>query len=280
MNRESTPGFLISNKIKTRKMTYIHYNKKEQNTTVGMPTLAPVELVEGEESTKTRTFEEPLTEDIYAFIAVAPVRSYSFGGALYIILLKYLVYSILISGITFNEIHHSEINSQVVKFLLLPVAISMQEDLMSVYAMAANLQYDEKVLKACQSATFGKLVFSVILRFIDGFLSLSVNFLVMLKTHEVLDIMLNFAALHFLQSIDDVFYGLALKGFFGDMIEHMSTVCEDVCFPRRSANDGFVRNLDSILFVFTLLICLVAYGFVADISDPFTAPSMAPTNGA
>jgi len=247
-------------------MTYIQYNKKEQNTTVGMPTLAPVELVDGEESTNTCTFEEPLNEDIYAFIVVAPVRSYSFGGAMYIIVLKYLVYSILISGIDFNEIYRSaEISGQVVKFLLIPVAVSMQEDLMEVYAMTANLQYDEKVLKASQSATFGKLVFSIILRFIDGFLSLSVNFLVMLKTNDVKSILINFAALHFLQSIDDVFYGLAFRGFFGDMIEHMSTVCEDVSFPRRSANNGFVRDLDSILFVFTLLICLVAYGFVAAI---------------
>ena len=54
-------------------------------------------------------------------------------------------------------------------------------------------------MKISQSATQHKLIFAFILRFIDGLLGLYVNFALMLDTSGALNIMLNFAALHFLQ---------------------------------------------------------------------------------
>jgi hypothetical protein len=68
-----------------------------------------------------------------------------------------------------------------------------------VYASVANIVYDGNVLKISQSATQYKLIFAFILRFIDGLLGLYVNFALMLDTSGALNIMLNFAALHFLQ---------------------------------------------------------------------------------
>ena len=68
-----------------------------------------------------------------------------------------------------------------------------------VYASVANIIYDGNVLKISQSATQYKLIFAFILRFIDGLLGLYVNFALMLDTSGALNIMLNFAALHFLQ---------------------------------------------------------------------------------
>jgi len=243
-------------------MVYIQYTKKEQNTTVGMPKLAPVEPVNGE-STDTDDNKHILTEDVYAFIVVAPVASKAFLFALYVILLKYLVYAIILSSQRTSALLESDtVNQKVVKFLLIPVAIAMQDDLIHVYACAANTQYDEKVLEVSHSATKGKLIFSFLLRFFDGFASLSVNFYVMLLTHDggVLSVFLNFAALHFLQSIDDVFFKLVMKGFFGDVMEHMSRLCTEVTFPRRITNIGCVKQLDTILLFLTLLLCIAIFG--------------------
>jgi len=242
-------------------MSYMQYDKKEDNTTVGMPSLASVEPIDDGISSAEKN-EGGLTEDVYAFILVAPVLSASFMYAFAVILIKYLVYIILFTGISFSELTNSPTKVQVVKFLLIPVAVAMQEDLIHVYAYAANMKYDKKVLKVSPSATLGKLVLSLFLRVIDGLSSLSVNFLVMLTTHDnVRQVFLNFAALHFLQSIDDVFFLLIKKGFFGDTMEHMGTLCTQVSFPRRKTN-GCTKQFDTYLFVLTLIILVAIYGVV------------------
>merc|ERR1712176_1192800 len=81
-------------------------------------------------------------------------------------------------------------------------------------------------------------------------------------TNDILDVFLNFAALHFLQDIDDVFYALVEKGFFGDDMEHMATVCKQVSWPRRAGItrfSQFLTNLDTILLGLTFAICLTLY---------------------
>lgn len=285
----------------------------------------------------------PLENDVYAFIAVAPVMSSPFLFALYVILTKYAVCGLLAYGIRFTGIGSAGTEDNIVKFFLIPVAVAMQEDLMHVYASVANMMYDKEVLKITPHATKFKLILSFILRFIDGCWSLYVNFALMIDTAGVLDIMLNFAALHFLQGtscrvvsflllrssrisirihtytykcvdviqnvdvdvyksktwymfvpiilfvdnylflfivclfrsimiailyttigIDDVFFGLVEQGFFGDTMEHMSTICKQVSHPRRNVengtSNGCTTNFDSMLFFVTLAIMFTVYG--------------------
>ena len=153
------------------------------------------------------------------------------------------------------------------KFFLIPVAVAKQEDLMTVYANAANKKYDGSVTKADNYATWVKWVLSNALRLIDGLLSLGVNFGVMLMTNAILGIFLNFAALHFLQFIDDVLYELAEKGFFGDTMEEATILCKTITFQRRAYLRGdkcnnFITNLDTILLAFTAFLCFLLYGIV------------------
>ncbi len=250
-------------------MTFVQYDKKEDNTTLGMPELQPVEPIDSE-SVSDEIPEEGLSEDVYAFIVGAPVFSAPFIYALTVILIKYLVYSILCMGIanSSEDFYASPVKVQAVKFLLIPVAISMQEDLIHVYANAGNLKYDKKVLAVSQDATKSKLVLSFFLRLIDGLFSLSVNFLVMLQTHaHVRQVFLNFAALHFLQSIDDVFFLLLSKGFLGDGMEIMTERCKQIIFPRRMTN-SCAKDVDTILFILTFVIMVAVYGIVTSIPAP------------
>mmetsp|Transcript_4219 Transcript_4219/g.8761 ORF Transcript_4219/g.8761 Transcript_4219/m.8761 type:complete len:258 (-) Transcript_4219:275-1048(-) len=250
-------------------MAFVQYDKKEENTTVGMPEVEAVEPID-ENSIPEEKPESGLPEDVYAFIVGAPVLSTPFAYALVVIFIKYLVYSILCMGIAADEayFYSSPAKVQAVKFLLIPVAISMQEDLIHVYAYAANLKYDDKVLQVSRDATKSKLILSMFLRLIDGLLSLSVNFLVMLQTHEnVPQVFLNFAALHFLQSIDDVFFLLLTKGFFGDGMEVMTEKCKQIVFPRRQTN-GCVKKFDTVLFTLTFIVMVAIYGWVTSIPAP------------
>lgn len=211
-----------------------------------------------------------MAEDIYAFILAAPVFSAPFLFSVVVICIKYVVYIALIFEFKIEELKGAEKAATAVKFFLIPVAVAMQEDLMSVYAGIANARYDIKVLEISESATEFKFRLSYVLRLIDGLCSLIVNFLVMLTTPKVISVFLNFAALHFLQDIDDVFYSLVEKGFFGDYMEHMSTICKQISWPRRTGTSKlskFLTYVDAILFWLTFILCLamylgVTFGFV------------------
>ena len=219
-----------------------------------------------------------LDEDVYSFIFVAPICSMPFLFSCYVVALKLIVFGILSTDINYTGFVVDKASATVAKFFLIPVAIAMQEDLMKSYFCAANITYCPSILKISKSSTKGKLLFSLFLRTVDGIFSLAVNFFVMLTSDTVLSVFLNFAALQFLQSIDDVFYELVAQGFFGDGMEHMSTLCKRISFPRRTGNDNekkfcfFLRisHLDTIMFGFTFLICLAIYIiFVIDVYDMF-----------
>lgn len=218
-----------------------------------------------------------LPEDVYSFITVAPICSAPFLFACGVIGIKYIVYGTLLMGLKYKEFRLTEDDyegpgigndakiSIAVKFFLIPVTVAMQEDLMAVYAGLANARYDPKVTEISDAATKTKFAIAYFLQLIDGLLSLTVNFLKMFSTPDILDVFLNFAALHFLQDIDDVFYALVEKGFFGDDMEHMATVCKQISWPRRAGTNEFsqfLTNLDSILFGSTFLICVGLYIFI------------------
>ena len=177
-----------------------------------------------------------LSEDVYAFIAVCPIRSVIFPLSLYVIFVKYTIYAILLQDIETDH-DYSYTGAiplvQVVKFFLIPVAVTMQEDLMTVYATVANIQWDKSVTEKAPHATLTKFLFANTLRGIDGVLSLTVCFYLMLMTNTILDVFLNFAALHFLQFIDDIAYEMVDRGFFGDRLEYAATACQHVSYPRR-----------------------------------------------
>lgn len=209
----------------------------------------------------------PLAEDVYALIFAAPVCSAGFMFALYIVVTKLICYCILLSDINLNGFSGFSRKSAAVKFFLLPVAVAMQEDLMEAFSAVANIAYDPKVMEIEKSATRSKFHLYTWLRAIDGILSLAVNFCVMLTTGEVLGVFLNFAALGFLQSIDDIFYELVSMGFFGDRMEHWTIRCKLMEFPRRHGDTNKslcgtklrTTHLDSVLFALTFTICLAAY---------------------
>ena len=239
----------------------VHFDEEEEDHQHG----SRLSLIHAQMMSYKQNGSYDLAEDVYAFITVAPVCSMPFVFACGVIGIKYVVYGTLLSGISFEDFDGADKAATAVKFFLIPVAVAMQEDLMAVYAGVANARYDSKVLEISEHATKFKFSLSYLLRLLDGLFSLSVNFSVMLSTDEVLNVFLNFAALHFLQNIDDVFYALVEKGFFGDRMEHMSTVCKQISWPRRAGTNKFsefLTNLDTILFALTLLICLVIYVFV------------------
>lgn len=206
-----------------------------------------------------------LTEDIYSFILACSYFSMSFWFAIYFIILKYICYGVIVWNLQRNtyEGEDEQLNVLCTKILLIPVTVAMQEDLITVYYNAANKKYDALTLKGNIHATESKWGLCNLLRALDGLLSLVVNFLVMVFDNDLLNIFLSFAALHFLQFIDDVIYELAEKGFFGHRMEQATIACKIITFTRRTQNadswNNFITNLDTIFLVGSFVLLIAIY---------------------
>jgi len=218
-------------------------------------------------STKKQEQRFDLTEDVYALIFVCPVWSKCFFVAMLIVALKLTVYGILASGIAIGtRVTTDRIPTTIVKCFLIPVIVAMQEDLMGSYFFFANGIYCPSMLKKSRDATQKKLYFSYVLRTIDGFLGLYVNYATMLITADTLGVFLNFAALQFLYSIDDVFYDLIEKGFFGDTMEYWAALCHEMTLARRHGGDHNhkffcfrISHLDTIFTFMTGGLCYLGW---------------------
>jgi len=206
-----------------------------------------------------------LTEDIYSFVLACSTRSLAFVFAIYFIFVKYICYGVLVANLVTMKYKGEQNNAGVMltKFLMIPVSVSMQEDLITVYYNAANKRYDALTFKRNMSATYPKWMLCNLLRAIDGLLGLVVNFYVMLMNTDILDIFLSFAALHFLQFIDDVIYELAEKGFFGHKMEQATIACKVITFTRRTPMgypcDKLITDLDTILLLSSIALCYLTY---------------------
>lgn len=216
------------------------------------------------ESTDTLFAEDryEVGEDVYGLIFMSPVSSPSFIFALLVVGIKFALFAFLFMDLynhaSDDDAFFSKKDSLIraTQFVLLPIAIALQEDLIYVYTRIANIRYTDDIAEATPSATKSKFALSFLLRLLDGICSLTINFTLILTTDTVLGIFLNFAALHFLQGIDDVAFQMAHEGFLGDRMEDRCRVVESTTMARR-VGDTFTNALDSILFMVTYA-CMIA----------------------
>eukprot|EP00980_Cylindrotheca_fusiformis_P004272 scaffold918_cov126-Cylindrotheca_fusiformis.AAC.51 len=225
----------------------------------GKPPLSPTQAVVKDESFSDSDYAEDTYEvgqDVYGLVFASPVNSFAFAFASTVILVKFSLFSFLAvdlyrqnqDGDAFFAPKDSLIRAT--EFLLLPIAIALQEDLIYVFTRVANIKYNRELMKTNPSATKFKFALSFVLRLMDGLASLTINFVLIMITETVLGIFLNFAALHFLQGIDDIAFQMAHEGFLGDGMESCCRVVEKITMKRR-VGDIFTNALDSFLFLLT-----------------------------
>jgi hypothetical protein len=207
-----------------------------------------------------------LGEDVYSLIFISPVCSVSFLFAASMIALKLTLFTLLAVDLLERSSEGGRFASEdplirATQFFLLPVAVAMQEDLIYVYTRIGNIRYDKTIMEKSPAAKEWKFALSFFLRFLDGSYSLIVNFVLLLITDDVLSLFLNFAALAFLQSLDDVAFSLAADGVLGDRMEDNCTIVKASSLPKRVGH-WFSNSLDTILFLTTYGVMLTIYIYV------------------
>mgnify|MGYP000198975619 CR=1 FL=1 len=137
---------------------------------------------------------------------------------------------------------HAETAVVVAQLFLIPVAIVTQEELITSFFIFSHLKYSPEIKRRHPGATKWKYVVAHIARFCDGSMFLFINTVVMLLVIEdVLQLFLNFAALMFLQCIDNValqgeYYwtlsNLSPKSLFAHILWYFISVCLDGLWTR------------------------------------------------
>lgn len=207
-----------------------------------------------------------INADVYNMFFLSRVGGPAFYYAAYVFVLKMALYTFLgmdaVNAVAYTVRATQDTPWTVLaaQFLMLPVAVAMQEDLISTFNLIANIKYSKSVLEGNRDATKWKFNAANLLRGIDGTYSLLVNFIILIKAKEVLNLFLNFAALQFLQVIDNVALTLAADGYLSDRLEQVARNVQEIRLPKKHSN--FFRALDSVLFLSTFTAMVIAWAVV------------------
>jgi len=100
------------------------------------------------------------------------------------------------------------------QFFAIFIAVATQDDLITSLNLVFE-GYSSDLTLAFNGASLWKWVLAVVAYIIEGSLGLFVTFLLIVTSHEVVELLLNFTAVEFVSLLDNVAFLLAKKGFMG-----------------------------------------------------------------
>ncbi|KAL7464153.1 hypothetical protein ACHAXS_004486 [Conticribra weissflogii] len=201
-----------------------------------------------------------LSLDVYNMFFLSDVPSQAFFYSIAVLITKMSLYFFLLLDLTLNKQFPFERNIDVnavvklAQLFLIPVSIMMQEELQTTFYIYGNLEYTPEILNRHPGAHLWKYYVSHLARFVDGFLFLFINTMVMLQTVEVLSTFLNFAALMFLQTIDNVALQVCLDGYWTQSLQNAAKDVVDMKFAIRRQ---FKSHLIQFSFFFVIYVIIV-----------------------
>ena len=197
-----------------------------------------------------------INDDVYNMFFLSSVGGQAFYYAIYILIFKLTLYTFLaIQAVEKDYPQNIDPKLTTTQFLMLPVAVAMQEDLTATFFLVANIKFSTVLKKDNPHASKWKFNVANAARGIDGLYSLIVNFLILIKGDDIVSIFLNFAALQFLQTIDNIALKLAEDGYLTERLETVAGNVKKAKLPQKT--NPVMRMLDSILFLFTLFVLVV-----------------------
>ena len=202
-----------------------------------------------------------LTDDVYSMFFLADSFSQSFWYALFIFMLKQSLIMIIAYDLYTTKVfpESSQVSSLVrtTQLLLMPVNFALQEELVTTFFIYGNLKWHRAIMELNSGATEGKYHLGNLFRCLDGLSFLFINTTLVLQATDILSMFLNFAALQFLQSIDNVALDLAKNGYLTDSLEEVANSVALMKLPRN--NNEKLQVLDSTLMLITFLILVLAW---------------------
>jgi len=193
---------------------------------------------------------ETYPADCYSFIAIhSPFSSpffFLFGFTVWVFQIMFLIYMIL------NKLHtnlglNGEVDNPSSDFManFIPANVTELVRATQITAVLCYCMFADSSLKDCAAAVeqfprFDRtkpddrhwlVVFSCFLRFCQGFMAIFATFLLIVTTSDVIEIILNFAAVNFISTLDEVAFELAKWGKYGPALENEAKSIENRPIP-------------------------------------------------
>lgn len=214
-------------------------------------------------------FEEemhtPFAENIYTLFYMCAFRSYAFWYAIF-------VYCIQIATISLTMANVIDVGSAdnplaippmvdltvtCTQAITLMLSLAYQSDLIESLLKLQDGFYPEVLLEH-PGADFWTWCFSVFAQLCAGLLLLLTIFILTMQVDNVLSIMTNFAALHFMAEIDDIGFAMAKLGFIRTQLQKEAEAVVNFQVPLRRR-----RNITRrILYLLALLGLYFGYGIL------------------
>ncbi|KAL7529346.1 hypothetical protein ACHAWF_002943 [Thalassiosira exigua] len=181
-----------------------------------------------------------LTLDVYNMFFLSELRSQAFVYSIATLFTKMMLYALLLVDLEENKKFPFDSNVHVVpvvkmaQLFLIPVAIVNQEELITSFFIFSHLKYSPEIKARHPGAHKWKFAVAHGARFVDGAIFLLINTAVMLlEIKDVLQIFLNFAALMFLQQIDNIALEVCLNGYWTKSLQKAAQDVVDAKFAYR-----------------------------------------------
>lgn len=210
-----------------------------------------------------------LSEDSFSFLMFT---SYSACNIMFVYAIvtcctQLLIYVLVVTNTTndvesgnnrnvFNFPPNVDMSTRIAQLVAIVISIFMQDDVITALNLITD-GYDQSSFgEAFDGASFGKWVFSVSSRFVEGGFGLIVTFLLIMQSEQVVDLLLNFTAMEFVSNLDRVAFNTAANGYIGE--RGLDTACtvsdtEYRIMKRRLARSR--RRSVLLLLIFFGLIC-------------------------
>ncbi|CAB9518999.1 Notch ligand involved in the mediation of Notch signaling (By similarity) [Seminavis robusta] len=209
--------------------------------------------------------EQVLNEDIYSVIYTADARSQAFCFAMFVFVVQLSVIWLIFFDLLDTHSDNNKISlppgvpimvnlAQAIGVLLIVFTVAVYGDLTTGLARLID-GYDSDVLFKHPDAHCTKWFLSGLFQMTVGASMTMVLFVLLMQSTTVIGMCLNFAALHFVQEIDDLSFALGQKGFLTRSIQkdcdHVSqlTVPKGRRRVRKRARRIFTAALTVALYI-------------------------------
>lgn len=208
-----------------------------------------------------------LSRDIYSILFVTNPRRHPFVFALMVFAFQIFVLALVCIDVidlqnTFNPLDiPAGVNAAVraAQFIAILVSVATQDDLITAINWLHN-GYPSKTVHLDEGGVFWQWVLAVSLRFFQGSLCLGTTFILIMQANDVVGLFLDFLALTFISTLDDIMFALARDGYFSHKLKKEAKYVMSVRVPVSPSR--FFRPLAFAFLCSSFIIgwCYVVYG--------------------
>ncbi len=202
------------------------------------------QLIQDEEEDEEEPYEFP--ESIFTFLITENVFSFGFATAILTQILSltclFLAFKNQMSaGSSGNDLGlAAEVSKEVhaTRYIAMLVAVLNESEIPQALELIGKA-FQQKA-SAKDRISFKRIIFSSCMRLLLGYTFLCSVFVVIVQVTDVLSMFMNILALQFVESIDDIVYELAKRGFLG---RNLLKACEPVTMEvDTELNDGKLNS--------------------------------------